>query len=192
MIRQARIDKHEELTDRYGGSKQLIYKKLKAQGFFLPPLSCTAVTREYLLGIQEGYIQAVSFDPDVKYVGRKVDRYVAFCILLECCDLPVGFNITQLPPKSWMLDFACMVKPEHPEFVSQQRLQQIKRLIETDTTHAGMIFVELNNLPTALELKQKYRPDIKLYFQLAVKDRLDELKAAHSFITINKQHQLLN
>lgn len=72
MIRAQRLERKEELKDLYGEQKQIEYGFLIKAGFTLPPISCSAVTREYLLGVKEATFARVKVQSQIRYTINRV------------------------------------------------------------------------------------------------------------------------
>lgn len=191
MIRKLRLKKHEDLYERFGDSKNKVYAHLKSLGYYLPPKNCPAVDREYLLGVKDQTILAQTEKNVRKYpYPLKCTKEQAFCLLQSISDDPLGFDITRLPPKQWMLDMAFTLDPENITFVTQSQSLHLGTIAPNPVQWEITLKNTLEN--TRPPLATEYNHLRRQSYKDAIKTRLKRLVRKYPFCTVDLNNILLN
>ena len=190
-----RKQKHENLYDRYGGPKKEEYARLINSDYYLPPINCPAVTREYILSVKEDAVVAVKKSEVISYDFASFSKEIAFCILKEVgtdvAELPLGFNILNLPPKQWMINVAYTIKPDHRAFISKEDLMDLKQRFDHPAAYLRELKLRLQRLPSAAELNAHYAPQIKQAYKIALRERLVALSYKYRFCAVDLNNPVL-
>lgn len=181
MISAERKDRHERLISHYGGSKQSEYAKLVKGGYYLPPQNCAAVTRDYLLGIKQNRILSAKEYDIQQYPTSSLCRYTIYCVLKEIAiqkRFDVGFPITALPSKKWMLTVAYFHNPEHSVFIKQSSIVRASAAFNNRSSYKRTLKHALKFVMSVQDAKKHYKPLIIKEFRDCIKTRIENIQAA--------------
>ena len=187
MIRQARLENHENLMDRYGGQKQEEYYRLKNSGYYLPPINAPCVNREYLLGVKDGnYLNSLESDVFDYPYRLKIKKEVVYILLKRESTLPLGFNINNCPSVKWMINMLYLLKPDHTVFLPLDFLSDVaSHRAQVDIWHEKFRLLISTHRQKLQEITIEVRNEIRLaYCEVAI-ERLKRLKKNYPFITID-------
>lgn len=183
MIRQNRIRQREERISKYGNYKSIKYKELTDAGYYLPPFSSPAITSDYLRGVSSGDYLSIQTTP-IPYLLIDVTKESAYCILIQCTDRDLGFDIKNMPCKQWMLNLAYHVHPNHMFFISPERIAaaNIHETYLERTTDATRL---VRAIPSRKDIQEHFKPVLIQELRYAILSRLKLLRLKYPICTIN-------
>lgn len=187
MIRKQRADHHQFLCNRFGGPKKERYAELN-KIYNLPPINCPAVTREYLKLVGEHRVLMVARAHFKEYLVLDVSKEVAFCIFSDVADkkrYQVGFDITRLPSRAWMLSVAYSVDPNHPAFVKPNMIRDLELAMVNLQNPTGVLGRIIDDQPSPFDLAMAYRNRIITAYKLIITVRAGRLAEEYSFCRID-------
>lgn len=183
MTTEDKQRRRDELLDLYGGPKKVVYKRFIDSGYYLPTINSPMISRDYLAFLDSLSALTKQRSEIVPYYWFTYSKQIAFCVLQELCDfneLEMGFDITNMPSKQWMVNMAYALDPEHRLFIT------VGDLASDD--YMTCIQNKILQLPSKTDAEAYYRLDIVKAYKNAAIYRLNRLKARYSFAVVNLNH----
>lgn len=189
MISQQRREKRSERLHIYGHSKTEAYEQLITAGYYLPPITSPVITCEYLRAVRQG--TCVGCQTRVReYMWLDLSNNAAYCLLSECTNISLGFDILMTPPKQWMINMAYTLRPRHPLFISISDIARISSMpVYADRGEALALL--LRQVPNRQQLEIKYKDDMVSHLQDAACIRLEIIDKNYEYCTVDLNNPLL-
>lgn len=168
-------------------NKKDLYERLSVM-YYLEPYKHPMVTKKYLLAIDEDIVWCPTHADRLLYYNVRIDKSILAALLLEQ-DVNLGFGLTSLPSKQWMLSALRAIDPmEQLVVFLLMKIDRIKQALPL-TPPERQNLCDLNALiaerctELTREFKRKWNEKLLLEFI----EGANELITEYPFLTTSAQ-----